>query len=277
MTDRELLYALLRTLRHIQEAINAIDNQYRTERHPQEAPRQVDIQSTIRLAPVVEGYYASEQQERLQKSRIDLVRLALEGIGVIAAITAVIYTFQTLNQVQRQANAAERSLKTSIESFRIDERAWIGFSFSEGNITFTQGKSFSVPTELINTGKTPARRIAGHVIVRVVTKGEPLDFDYTPGRVNTAYLINAGTIFPGGAGIKESFEALAHGRKEALILTKPIMDDILAARSFVVVYGDITYVDIFGIDHWTYYCRYVTAPSLISEQCIKYNDTDNNK
>jgi hypothetical protein len=106
--------------------------------------------------------------------------------------------------------------------------------------------------------------------------GEALDFDYSPGHGNTAYLINAGTIFPNGT-IKESFEALVHGKKEALILTKPIIDDIVAPRAFVVVYGDISYVDIFGANHWTHYCRYVTAPSLISEQCIKYNDSDHDE
>jgi hypothetical protein len=93
---------------------------------------------------------------------------------------------------------------------------------------------------------------------------------------NTLYFIHGGTIFPNGK-IEESFEALAHGKKESLILTRMIMDDILSLRSFVVVYGDVTYSDIFGVQHWTHYCRYVTAPSLISEQCERYNDADQNK
>lgn len=193
------------------------------------------------------------------------------------ALALVILTLLTLKQIKRQADLAQKQLTESIALFRTDERAWMGFSFMGGNLGLTIGQSFLVPTELLNSGKTPARQIMGDIVVRVIAKGETLDFDYTPGHGNTAYQINAGTIFPKGT-IKESFEGLVHGRKEASFDTyKTHIRRIIGLRAFIAVYGDITYIDIFGASHWTHYCRYVTAPALISEQCTKYNDTDHDE
>lgn len=213
---------------------------------------------------------------RFARVCLKYLKSSLEIAGIAIALALVILTLLTLKQIKRQADLAQKQLTESIALFRTDERAWMGFSFMGGNLGLTIGQSFLVPTELLNSGKTPARQIMGDIVVRVIAKGETLDFDYTPGHGNTAYQINAGTIFPNGT-IKESFEGLVHGRKEALILTKPILDDIIGLRAFIVVYGDITYIDIFGASHWTHYCRYVTAPALISEQCTKYNDTDHDE
>ena len=143
-------------------------------------------------------------------------------------------------------------------------------------MTLTLGKSFLVPTELVNTGKTPARNIRGSIVVGVFQKNEPLDFTYAPGHAH--YGIEAGTIFPNGK-ISESFEAIKHGQghAEPIIFTAPLKEELWNAKSFVVVHGRITYNDIFGIEHWTTYCRYILHPELISKECTRYNDTDDNR
>src|SRR3984893_10945260 len=150
-------------------------------------------------------------------------------------------------------------------NFRRDERAWMAFSFAAGNLTFTIGKTFLVPTDLLNTGKTTAKNGEGNIVVQMVETGEDLAFSYTPGHAN--YRVQAGTIFPGGH-ITESFEGIRHGtdQAEAIVITKPLFQDIISGRSLVVVHGKITYRDVFGTEHWTTYCRYVTNPSLISEE-----------
>ncbi len=152
----------------------------------------------------------------------------------------------------------------------------MGFKFMEGSITFTLQKSFLVPTQLINTGKTPAKNVHGNIVVGVFKKGEPLDFTYTPGHAH--YFVQAGTIFPNGS-ITESFEAIKHGqdKAEAIIFTRPLKDELFSGQSILVVHGKIEYSDIFGVKHWTTYCRYVLHPELISEECTRYNDTDDNQ
>ena len=151
----------------------------------------------------------------------------------------------------------------------------MAFEFSEGNLTLTIGKSFLVPTEMTNTGKTPAKNVHGNIAVGVFKKGEPLDFTYSAGHAH--YGVNAGTIFPGG-GIKQSFEAVEHGPQhaEAIIFTPELKDALWKAQSFIIVHGRLEYTDAFGADHWTTYCRYVLHPDMISPDCMKYNDTDTN-
>jgi hypothetical protein len=196
------------------------------------------------------------------------------ALGLIGIAALIIYAGQW-REMKKATRATQDSVTNADRNFRRDERAWIGFSFVPGNIPFTLGKPFLVPTLLINSGKTPAKDVQGNIVVGVFESGKPLDFSYTAGHAN--YRIAAGTIFPNGS-ITESFQAIRHGsyKAEAIILDKPLMDDILNSRSLVLVHGKITYSDIFGIEHWTTYCRVVSNPSLIPDDCTRYNDTDSN-
>lgn len=196
------------------------------------------------------------------------------GLAVIGIIAVLIYRGQ-LCEMKKATKAAQDSVINADRNFRQDERAWIGFSLVPGNLTFTVGKSFLVPTLLINTGKTPAKNVQGNIVVGLFERGQPLDFSYAPG--HASYRIAAGAIFPNGS-ITESFQAIKHGKDkaEAIILDKRMMEDILHSRSLVVVHGKITYSDVFGIQHWTTYCRVVSNPSLIPGDCTRYNETDNN-
>jgi len=122
---------------------------------------------------------------------------------------------------KRVAEDTHRSVVNADRNFRTDERAWMAFKFAEGSLTFTLGKSFLVPTELVNVGKTPAKNVSGKIVVGVYEKGEPLDFTYSPG--HASYGIHAGTMFPTGK-IVESFEAIKHGQEHAepIIFTAPL-------------------------------------------------------
>ena len=175
-----------------------------------------------------------------------------------------------------QLHTMREQTKASVVAFQTDERAWIGFKFMEGPITFTLGKSFLVPTQLINTGKTPAKDVHGNIVVGVFKKVESLDFTYSPGHAH--YFVQAGTIFPNGT-ITESFEGIQHDidKAEAIILTPSLRGELFSGESLLIVYGRMDYSDIFGVKHWTTYCRYVLHPERISDQCTRYNDTDSNQ
>jgi hypothetical protein len=59
-------------------------------------------------------------------------------------------------------------------------------------------------------------------------------------------------------------------------MTPDLLKGVFQGDDFIVVHGRITYNDIFGIAHWTTYCRYVLHPEKISEECMRYNETDSN-
>jgi hypothetical protein len=198
-------------------------------------------------------------------------QLGLVAVGIIAAC---IYGNQ-LGEMRKTTKATQQSVTDAQLNFRRDERAWMGFSFVPGTITFTVGKSFFVPTLLINTGKTPAKNVEGNIVVGIFERGKPLDFAYTSGHTN--YRIAAGTIFPNGS-ITESFQAIRHGETsaEAIVIDKPLLGELLNSTKLVIVHGKVTYEDIFGVQHWTRYCRVVSNPSLIPNDCMRYNETDEN-
>jgi len=192
---------------------------------------------------------------------------------VVGIVAACIYGRQ-LSEMKKTTTTTQQAVADAELNFRREERAWVGFSFVPGSITFTVGQPFFVPTLLINTGKTPARNVEGNIVVGVFERGEPLEFTYTPG--HASYRIAAGTLFPNGS-ITESFQAMRHGEAhaEAIVIDKPL-SDLLSSTKLVIVHGKITYSDIFGIQHWTRYCRVVSNPSLIPDDCVRYNETDEN-
>jgi hypothetical protein len=228
--------------------------------------------SVISIPPAPTEEEKAQQKKRRRRKTI-LYRVQIGSLAVLfiyAVVTTLIWRANT-----RVAEDTHQSVVNADRNFRIDERAWMAFKFMEGNLTLTLDKSFLVPTELVNVGKTPAKNVHGNIVVGVFKKGEPLDFTYTQGHAN--YGVQAGTIFPTGK-IDESFEAIRHGPKNAepIIFTALLKDELFNAKSFIVVHGKITYNDVFGKEHWTTYCRYVFHPDLISEECTRYNDTDNN-
>jgi hypothetical protein len=46
--------------------------------------------------------------------------------------------------------------------------------------------------------------------------------------------------------------------------------------SFIVFYGRITYVDIFGTSHWTSFCTRAGSAMGDLKKCVTYNDADTN-
>lgn len=238
--------------------------------NPSSRPIRVVIDS-VPLSP------APTHEERTQRD-VETRRKAIKfWAELVVGFFVVVYTIVSIclwRAAQHANEIASQGVTNADKNFRRDERSWMAFKFVEGSITFTLQKPFLVPTQLINTGKTPAKNVHGNIVVGVFKKGEPLDFTYTAGHAH--YGLEAGTIFPNGS-IVESFEAIKHGqdRVEPIIFSVPLKDELFNGQSFLVVHGWIEYSDIFGTKHWTTYCRYVLHPDLISPECTRYNDSDN--
>jgi hypothetical protein len=261
-----------------------------TSEHPQTNPdNPIDARQNLAAPPVrainIDSAPPTPPPSEEQKAKDYRTEKREQNRFVVECIVAFFVTVYTVVSIclwiaTKRANEISRQgVADADRNFKRDERAWMAFEFVGGNVTFTIDKPFLIPTKTLNSGKTPAKNVRGNVVVGVFKKGEPLDFDYTPGHRNANYRIEAGTIFPNGF-IDESFQGMRTGKNgmaEAILLHKPLWEEIRTGQSFIIVHGKITYQDVFGTEHWTTYCRYVTNPSFISDECTRFNDTDDNE
>jgi hypothetical protein len=164
-------------------------------------------------------------------------------------------------QFQRLADSAKDSLKTTQDSFRDDQRAWIGilrvvpFSLKAG-----EPAKFSVIAT--NTGRTPAVHSHTYLTAQQIVKGTTLEFRYpsTPGvRSNSV-------VVPGG-------QVVLGPNKSTGPITKDEIDNITSGISTIYVYGRINYEDVFDRAHQTTFC-YVLTDTSTAIDCDQYNEAD---
>jgi hypothetical protein len=63
------------------------------------------------------------------------------------------------------------------------------------------------------------------------------------------------------------------------ILSKEELSEMGTGQAFIVVYAEVGYKDIFGVDHWTRGCVYTKDQSVhavYASKCARYDDVDNN-
>src|ERR1700693_1412052 len=121
----------------------------------------------------------------------------IEGIGIAAV---VFYAFVTWC-MWRDSHA----------NFIADERAWVSVPFPAAFPL--NGTSVPVATQLVNSGKTPARRVEGDVVATVLNKGEePTLGDFSIGHPHNRVYV--GAIFS-GAPIPLALPAVHYGAQAA--------------------------------------------------------------
>jgi hypothetical protein len=167
-------------------------------------------------------------------------------------------------------------LKESHEALIIDQRAWLSVTFP-ANYPLA-GTSIPVETQITNSGKTPARVVAGDVVATVLEKGEePTIGDFTVSHPHNR--LYPTVVFP-GAPIPITLAVVRYGPKaaETIVPDDALRQDIANGKRFIIFYGRIAYYDVFGIQHWTQFC---TGSGIAIQdnlkKCIGYNDVDNNK
>ena len=164
------------------------------------------------------------------------------------------------------------------KAMRVDQRAWISVPFPT-NFPLS-GVSIPVVTQITNSGKTPAKDVQGDVIATVVKKGEkPALGDFSVGHAHD-HLYAGGVVFP-GYPVPTNIINVVHygpGSREIIVPDESLRQDIANGNRFIIVFGRITYDDVFGIHHWTQFCT-GTGPGMseILKDCIRYNDVDSNQ
>ena len=157
-----------------------------------------------------------------------------------------------------------------------DQRAWISVDIPSSTFPL-DGNYIPVVLKIENSGKTAAKQMEGDVIATVLDKGEGPALDLlTDVPHNKIY---AGAIFP-NAPFDMAVTVARYGQRspETIVLDDTLRQGIANGSLYIIVYGRITYYDVFGVQHWTQFCMgtgsAIRLPAV--EKCIAYNDVDNN-
>jgi len=204
----------------------------------------------------------------------DLALLGLAvtfGVAIITFGVAIIYYFQ-LQSMQKSVDLARRSMQ-------LEQRAWLYANVP--NVFPLNGPDIPATLPVSNIGKTVATNIIGHVIGTTFNKGEHPALDqYGLGHAHTN--IYMGALYPGTPGWPIPLKIVKYGDKAGEQPTTAVPDPDLTRRiqqreTFIILFGELRYCDIFGVPHWVKFCN-GSGDALGFEgikECIYYNRADN--
>lgn len=201
-------------------------------------------------------------------------------------------TRQQLSIAQMQAKAAQDSVEAIQRQTRIDQRPWIKINTIVDRVVsvdFAPTHALEGNFNMTNIGKTPAKNVYAKVVIRPVNGLLPPMTDNLKGKSEEPHrFIRAGTLFPND---KTGDIPVVRGRRaedgsiEIVPISYPESDDLMTGKSVTVIYGKVTYDDVFSIHHWTYFCAYTSPPNIdeslaeygaVVAKCGAYNRIDKN-
>ncbi|MBZ5562341.1 MAG: hypothetical protein LAP13_07960 [Acidobacteriia bacterium] len=174
------------------------------------------------------------------------------------------------------AQAARDTADSAKETMRLNERAWITYGMVNNQLLDNQ--PIETPVQIGNTGKTPASKVTGDIVSELLTRGQSPAFIYATGHPRSH--LRQSTILP-NQQIHMNVAVLKKGkaRPELVPYTSGIRKRLESGELFIVVYGTLTYSDIFGVSHWLHFCSF-GGPHIGSngpQKCNEYNQVDSNQ
>jgi hypothetical protein len=227
------------------------------------------------IALVAITFYYTRAAFRQAKASETAANAARDAVGVASS---------TLTETQvsngRQAALADAARKTSeaeskqaldatIDNFHQDQRAWVATIDISG--TPVKDTQWVVTVRAKNTGKTFAKKF--HLVTGTSMGLERPDFSPVDKyREDPSKTTSISLLSPGGEYVARTAltgEGSEHGFPD------PAQADIdrMKAGFPIFVYGKMSYVDVFGVSHWSTYCSHLTR-QLAWENCSYHNDAD---
>lgn len=199
--------------------------------------------------------------------------------------------------------AANDSVDAIKRQMRQDQRAWVkveprGNPVAGGdptnpqfNLQLSSAEPVVIPIRIMNTGKTPAIDIDADVFIdivdvdkdpflpnpnKVLKPGEPVPSSRYR-RVASNH-VTAGIIFPGThtEAVAKQARIGKNGKPEVDPIGIERAKKMQAEKAFIVIYGWVNYSDVFGVKHWTRFCKSLGPDSGERSKCPQYNRVDNN-
>jgi len=238
---------------------------------------------------------AAEVAAKISKNMFDFNKDALL-VEIQKQTRAFQDSADSMKETVKQGNAA---LNDTIKNFRVEHRAWVGTmqavtaAYMEGgkNRYVKEGQPAKCGVIIINSGKTPARKLRGVVSLLTLKAGEELnpkfEIDNTtiphsnvvmqPGtQLMLLSSLNSLSIKLPGILVETSDASMVGtGDESVKPFSKADIDDLANGKKVLYMFGLITYDDIFNQSHWTKFCMYLSADLSTFTGCSKYNETDN--
>lgn len=179
------------------------------------------------------------------------------------AITEMHRIADTMEATQKQSRDV---LDATINNFRLEQRAWVG-SRSTDIIDFVEGKPVSIKVMLVNSGRTPAlntKTLYGVAIPkRKLLAQDLLPFDaMKPDGIYQGIM----TLLP------NSLMRVSANSEE--VMSSASIENVKRGKSFVYIFGKITYSDVFNTVHTTRMCMHYDPLVNSFNNCETYNDAD---
>jgi hypothetical protein len=262
--------ALRQSVDSIRDQQERQDEQCRNQQQPEPPPVVVKVRSELEI-PETE-----KAAERTHNKRILTVQWVQVVVTFLAFIAAAVYAGITANQLSEMKNAtklATQSGDAARFAMQLDERAWIVPMYSE--LKLTKNAPIVVPAPIINSGKTAAKDVSMKFGVELLKTGEDPDLAYKQGH----YSGSVGALFPNNPQPLGLVVMRMNGRTAfPLILTPAMHRKFGRGELWIAIYGDITYRDVFGTQHWMQFCFQASGTQINtgSDKCRQHNDTDDN-
>lgn len=137
------------------------------------------------------------------------------------------------------------------------------------------GKEITTPVTFTNVGKTIAKHVHATMYVEMVPRSAGPDFHCaTSGTCSNTYFLT-GILFPNNPQHGQARWIAANGTNLTISPEQAQMWD--NGGIYHVLFGVVTYDDIFGQQHWTQFCFWhagMVGAIFQAESCTAYNDAD---
>jgi len=195
-----------------------------------------------------------------------LVFIAVVVYGVFACLQWIGMRGQ-LDAMRQQLSEMKESKLLS----RFDQRAWVGIVSASGKAELY--KSYTIKITIRNTGKTLAKNFSGVTSYRAKQISDPdPDFD----SIIAADSANRGTsvaLLTPNRDCDQMLDVPEDGRK----LTYTEIETFKNPNLVFLIFGKITYLDIFKCKHWTTFCYRAYPIKGEYDAYTAYNDADDNE
>jgi hypothetical protein len=216
-----------------------------------------------------EGYTLEEQNtkltnltEKTSKTKLtDWLNVLCTAIIMLTGIFAFFIYRDQLQVMHGQLIQSERAMNHSIESSRLDQRAWVG----PVDIVVSKlelGSPMELKVIIENSGKTPALNTTIFVRAKTLMKESDFIAAYeTTDKNRSNYVIQP--------GVKTH---VILDMQEKIIQSH--VDILKSGDEILYVYGKLSYDDIFNRSHETTFCSYLATDLKSITACRTNNMAD---
>jgi hypothetical protein len=172
-----------------------------------------------------------------------------------------------------------RTINRQFDDSRIDQRAWLKISPPPGKLAAAVGQPIQAIMTVENIGKTTAFDVIVDADIVVIPATDSPQLVYSGNHSAST----TGLLFPNSSTpitvVMVNKEAPLNSREFPIaVLEQADYDRLTSGDAYIAYFAQARYRDIFGKDHWTRYCAFVSETQFMrkfqARACTDYNSAD---